>query len=71
MRQGRSFVAVEVKATARPASPHLAGLRAIADLAGVKRRILVFTGERAFTSPDGIEGLPVMQFAQQVLAGKL
>jgi uncharacterized protein len=71
IRQGRSFVAVEVKTTTSPASPHFAGLRAIADLAGVKRRVLVHMGERAFTTPERIEALPVSQFAQEVVAGEL
>ncbi len=71
VRRGKSFVAVEVKTTANPAPPHLAGLRAIADLAGIKRRLLVHMGERAFNTPEGIAALPVMQFAQEVLSGKL
>ena len=69
--RGQSFVAIEVKTTANPAPPHFAGLRAIADLAGVKRRLLVHTGERAFNTPEGIEALPVMQFAREVTAGTL
>ncbi len=71
LRRGKSFVAIEVKTTANPASLHFAGLRAIADLAGVKRRVLVHMGERAFNTPEGIEALPVMQFAEEVLSGKL
>ena len=53
--RGKSFVAVEVKTTANPASPHFAGLSAIADLTGVKRRVLVHIGERSFNTPEGIE----------------
>lgn len=71
IRRGKSFVAVEVKTTANPASAHLAGLRAIADLAGLKRRVLVHMGDRAFNTPEGIEALPVMQFAHEVLSGTL
>ena len=71
MRRGKSFVAIEVKTTTNPASPHFAGLRAIGDLAGVRRRVLVHMGERAFNTPEGIEALPVVQFAQQVLSGTL
>ena len=70
LRRGKSFLAVEVKATANPASLHFAGLRAIADLASVKRRVLVHMGERAFNTSEGIEALPVMQFAEEVLSGK-
>ena len=50
---------------------HFAGLRAIGDLVGITRRVLVHTGERAFDTSEGIEALPVMQFAQEVLSGKL
>jgi predicted AAA+ superfamily ATPase len=71
IRRGKSFVAVEVKTTANPAPPHFAGLRAIGDLAGVRRRILVHRGERAFNTQEGIEALPIMQFANEVLTGKL
>lgn len=49
----QSFVAVEVKTTANPAQPHLAGLGAIADLAGIKQRVLVHMGERAFNTRKG------------------
>ena len=71
MRQGKSFVAIEVKTTASPDTRHLAGLRAIADLRGVKRRILVHMGERPFNTADGIEAMPVMHFAQEVLSGRV
>jgi predicted AAA+ superfamily ATPase len=71
MRRGKSFVAVEVKTTANPAAPHFTGLRAIAELPGVKRRVLVHMGARAFNTDDGIEALPVMEFAGQVVSGRL
>jgi predicted AAA+ superfamily ATPase len=71
LRRGRSFIAIEVKTTANPSPVHFAGLRAIADLAGVKRRLLVHKGERAFNTADGIEALPATQFARDVTAGKL
>lgn len=71
MRRGKSFVAVEVKATSNPSPSHFAGLRAIAELSGIKRRVLVHMGERAFNTPDGSEALPAMQFAKEVTSGKL
>ena len=63
MRQGRRFTAIEVKSTSHPGPAHLNGLRAIAELSGIKRRILVHLGTRAFTTSDGIEALPAMDFA--------
>ena len=71
LRRGKSFVAVEVKTTTNPAPRDFAGLRAIADMKGVKRRVLVHMGERAFNTPEGIEALPVMQFATEVVAGNV
>jgi uncharacterized protein len=71
LRRGKSFIAVEVKTTTAPASSHFTGLRAIGDLAGVKRRVLVHLGDRAFNTAEGIEALPVMQFAREVLGGQL
>ena len=71
LRRGRSFVAIEVKTTTNPATPHFAGLRAIGDLTGLKRRILVHMGERPFDTAEGIEALPVTQLAEEVLSGRL
>ena len=71
IRRAKSFVAIEVKTTTSPGAAHFAGLRAIGDLAGLERRVLVHMGERPFNAPDGIEALPVMQFAEEVLSGRL
>lgn len=71
MRRGQSFVAIEVKTTSNPDARHVAGLRAIAELRGVKRRILVHMGERPFNTADGIEAMPVMHFAEQVTTGRI
>ena len=46
LRRGREYLAIEVKANARYSTPELAGLRAIADLPGIVRRVLVYLGER-------------------------
>lgn len=70
LRRGKSFLAIEVKTTANPAPPHFAGLRAIGELGGIRRRILVHMGERAFDTPERIEALPVMQFADEILSGR-
>ena len=71
LRRGKSFIAVEVKTTRNPGPRDFAGLRAIADLGGVKRRVLVHMGERPFNTPEGIEALPVMQFVKEVMSGTL
>jgi predicted AAA+ superfamily ATPase len=69
LRRGKSFIAIEVKTTANPAPTHFAGLRAIGDLAGIKRRVLVYMGERAFNAGK-VEALPVLEFVQEVLSGR-
>jgi len=69
MKRGRTFTAIEVKATTNPSPAHMTGLRAIAELSGVKRRILVHLGDRPFRTADGIDALPAMQFAADVADG--
>ena len=69
MKRGRTFTAIEVKATANPSPAHMAGLKAIAELPGVKRRILVHLGDRPFRTADGIDALPAMHFAAEVADG--
>jgi hypothetical protein len=44
----------------------LGGLSAIGDLHGLRRRIVVFLGERAFRTDDGIDALPVRDFLEQL-----
>ncbi len=70
LQRGREFMAIEVKATAQPRRSDFAGLRAIADLSHVRRRILVHTGARAFDTPDGVECLPVDAFAAEIASGR-
>ncbi len=71
LQRGRELVAIEVKATSRPRAADFAGLRAIAELPAVRRRILVHTGPRAFNTQDGAEALPVGAFANQVASGRI
>lgn len=51
--------ALEVKAATRVQSQHLAGLRAIAPLPGLRRRVLVHQGQRPGRTEDGIELWPI------------
>jgi predicted AAA+ superfamily ATPase len=71
LRRGREFVAIEVKATVKPGPADFTGLKAVAELAGLKRRILVHLGARAFTTPQGVEALPAERFAKELAAGKI
>jgi uncharacterized protein len=69
LERSGEFVAVEVKAKPRPGPVDFAGVRAIQELRGLKRRVLVHLGARAFNTSDGIEALPALQFAEELAAG--
>ena len=43
---------------------HMNGLRAIAELPGLRRRILVHRGERPTLTDDGIDSWPVSTFLE-------
>ena len=65
-------LAVEVKATARPADAHLSGLRALReDQRKVQRRVLACLETRARRTDDGIDILPVGEFLRRLWAGEL
>jgi uncharacterized protein len=71
LSRGREKLALEVKATRTLRPSDLRGLRAIAELRGLARRILVFLGPRPLVAPDGIEVWPFDVFAQALAAGTL
>lgn len=62
LRRGRRYIAIEVKAARRWRPEMAKGLRAIAALAGIERRVVVYRGTQALRPEAGIEVLPVMQF---------
>lgn len=45
--------------------------RACGDLQGVRRRVVVFLGERPFRTTDGIDALPVASFLDELAEGRL
>lgn len=69
LRRGRRYIAIEVKAARRWRPEMAKGLRAIAALNGVERRIAVYQGTQALRPDPGLEVLPVMQFIAEVKAG--
>lgn len=71
LRRGRRFVAVEVKASTRADAESLRGLRAIAGLAGLERRVLVHLGRAPRKTEDGIDVLPFSDFSALLASGKL
>jgi uncharacterized protein len=71
LRRGREHVAVEVKAQRRFSTRQVSGLRAIADLPGLSRRILVSLGDQPLRTDEGIDVLPLDMFVTQVAEGTL
>ncbi len=69
-RRGQ-FTAVEVKAKESLSNSDLSGLRAIADLKGLDRRVLVHLGQRPQRTDDGIDLLPVTQFLDALANGQI
>ena len=64
--RGKEKIAIEVKAAVRIREEHFLGLRAIAGLKGLSRRILVFAGEHRAKTNDGIEMVPFMAFVKML-----
>jgi predicted AAA+ superfamily ATPase len=71
LRRGRDFVAIEVKASGRFSRSHLRSLLAVADLPGVVRRVLVYTGHRTLTTPEGIEVWPLETLSEALAENRL
>ena len=59
LTRDREHLAIEVKASERYNTAMLKGLRAIAELTGLARRILAYRGRRAFRTEDGIDVWPL------------
>lgn len=59
LRRGRDWLAIEAKSGTGSGPDELRGLRAIDGLKGLRRRVLVYRGERRLTTSDGIEVWPV------------
>lgn len=71
LRQGRSHLAIEVKSATRVSTEELTGLRAIAELRGLQRRVLVYLGDRAMRTDDGIDVWPFARFSAAIAEGTL
>ncbi len=71
LRRGEELCALEVKSARRVHPGDFAGLRAIGELPGVRRRILIHRGERPTRSEDGIDAWPVESFLEALEADSL
>lgn len=68
--RGKERIAIEVKATTRPRPEHFKGLKAIAALPGVRRRILVHPGD-SDRLVDGMEILGFRSFVAELAARRI
>ena len=71
LRRGREYLALEVKAQPRFSTTQLSGLKAIADLPKVVRRVLIYLGERRLRTEDGIEVWPLPTLVEALAGGRL
>lgn len=62
-------MAIEVKAARRWKSEFAKGLRAIAEISGVKRRLVVYLGAERLRPEKGIEVLPLAMFLDELAKG--
>jgi predicted AAA+ superfamily ATPase len=69
LRRGREQIAIEVKASRRWKAEFAKGLRAIEDLRGLTRRIVVYLGAERLRPEKGIEVLPLDAFLSEVARG--
>jgi hypothetical protein len=64
LRCGRAYLAVEVRHQPRIDGRLLAGLRGIAELPRLARRVLVHRGRQVLRTGDGIDVWPVDRFIE-------
>ncbi|MBI2378800.1 MAG: ATP-binding protein [Deltaproteobacteria bacterium] len=71
LKKDQQLVAIEVKSSNRIEDRDLRGLRAVAELPGVRRRLVVSSGARAGITADGIELVPLEDFLALVQSSTL
>jgi predicted AAA+ superfamily ATPase len=71
LERGGRFLAIEAKASARVGPGDFGGLRAIGDLRGITRRVLVHPGTLERVTEEGIEIWPVATLVERLEANDL
>jgi predicted AAA+ superfamily ATPase len=71
IQRGKEKIAIEVKATSRLRPEHFVGLKAIAELPQLKRRILIYLGREKLLKEGGIEVLPFGEFIEELIYRKI
>ena len=64
LRRGREHIALEVKHQSRFGPELLTGLRAIATLPALARRLLVYRGRQVLRTEDGIDVWPLERLVE-------
>jgi len=71
LRNGDEFVAIEVKSGTAYRKDWTKGLRAIKDLGGLRRSIVIYPGGRRLRSDENIDILPLNDFVQEIAENAL
>ncbi|MCP4153722.1 MAG: ATP-binding protein [bacterium] len=64
LKREDDFIAIEVKTSINLQRAHFKGLKAISELTGLKKRILVYPGEKKMKTKDNIEVWPLQFFLE-------
>lgn len=71
LRRGGEFVAIEAKSGLRFAEGWCRGLRVVSELEGLRRRLVVYPSGPRLVTHDGIEALPLTDFADLMARGEV
>ena len=71
LKRGKEYLAIEVKSQRRFSASMLAGLKAITELPGLGRRILIYRGQRRLKTSEGIDIWPLEIFLDALQTDQL
>lgn len=71
IKRRNEFIALEVKSGKTPRKSWFKGLKAISDLKGITRKIIVYPYGEQYKTQDGIEIIPFIDFIMQASVNKL
>lgn len=71
LKKGGEYIAIEAKASKHLRPEDFSGLKAIASLKGLKRRIIVCLIERSQKTADGIDILPIENFLHDLSSSRI
>lgn len=71
LARGKERLALEVKASRRFSRSWLPGLKAIGELEGVVRRVVVYLGSERLRTEEGVEVWPLESFLERLDSGRL